>query len=142
MTICLLICTVWPNGQDLRVEEFANDNILTKMMQFIYNTDTNTNVFPSIHTFNSVGAFIIICKSHILGKLKSVKIVSAILSVLIIMSTVILKQHSIVDLIGGVVLGIVMYFVVYTIKWENIFSKKNKDIDNTSTDEDKCLSEN
>ena len=123
MSICLLICTVWPNGQDLRVEEFVNDNMLTKIMQYIYNTDTNTNVFPSIHTFNSVGAFIVICKSHILGKYKSIKIGCGILSVLIIMSTVILKQHSIVDLFGGLVLGIIMYYLVYVIDWKKVFKK-------------------
>lgn len=129
MSVCLLICTLWPNGQDLRVESFANDNFCTKIMKFIYTADTNTNVFPSIHVFNSVGAFIIICKSELLKKKTWLKICSGILSVSIILSTMFLKQHSVVDVIGGVCLGIAMYVLVYVVNWSKVFAKNVKEIE-------------
>ena len=123
MSICLFICTVWPNGQDLRMDEFTRNNICTRIISFIYTADTNTNVFPSIHVFNSVGAVILIFKNHILKKYKWVKIGSIVLSTLIILSTMFLNQHSIVDVIGGLVLGAIMYLLVYGIKWSKIRKK-------------------
>ena len=129
MSVCLLICTLWPNGQDLRVESFANDNFCTKIMKFIYTADTNTNVFPSIHVFNSVGAFVIICKSELLKKKTWLKICLGILSVSIILSTMFLKQHSVVDVIGGVCLGIAMYVLVYVVNWSKVFAKNVKEIE-------------
>lgn len=129
MSVCLLICTLWPNGQDLRVESFVNDNFCTKIMKFIYTADTNTNVFPSIHVFNSVGAFIIICKSELLKKKTWLKIGSGILSISIILSTMFLKQHSVVDVIGGIFLSVVMYVLVYVVNWSKVFSKNVKKIE-------------
>lgn len=124
MSMCLLICTIWPNGQDLRVEEFTNDNILTSLMGFIYHADTNTNVFPSIHVYNSVGAVILIYKSHVLKKYTWIKISSVILSILIILSTMFLKQHSIIDALGGLALAAIMYIPVYAVDWAKIRAKK------------------
>ena len=120
MSMCLLICTIWPNGQDLRVKEFTNDNILTGIMNFIYLEDTNTIVFPSIHVYNSVGAAILIFKSHILKKYNWVKISSVILSTLIILSTVFLNQHSIMDVFGGLLLATLMYIPVYCVDWSMV----------------------
>ncbi|MBQ2745027.1 MAG: phosphatase PAP2 family protein [Lachnospiraceae bacterium] len=125
MSICLLICTVWPNGQDLRIEEFTNDNILTSLMSMVYHADTNTNVFPSIHVYNSVAVVVMLCKSHKLKNVTWVKIAAGILSILIILSTMFLKQHSVVDAIGGIVLAVVMYIPVYGIDWTNMRAKKS-----------------
>ena len=124
MSVCLLICTLWPNGQDLRVDEFANDNILTSLMSMVYHADTNTNVFPSIHVYNSIGAVIILCKSHKLKNANVLKISAAVLSVLIILSTMFLKQHSVIDALGGIVLGAIMYVPVYAIDWASIREKR------------------
>ena len=120
MSICLLICTLWPNGQNLRVEEFTNDNIFTSLLAIVYKTDTNTNVFPSIHVYNSIGAVIILCKSHKLEKARIIKISAMILSALIILSTMFLKQHSVIDVLGGIALGGVMYIPVYSIDWAGV----------------------
>lgn len=122
MSICLLICTIWPNGQDLRVEEFTNENIFTKLMAFVYHADTNTNVFPSIHTYNSVCAVVILCKSHKLKNVKWIKIVAGVLSTLIILSTMFLKQHSIVDALGGLALAAIMYIPVYKVDWASVWA--------------------
>ena len=89
-------------------------------MGFIYSTDTNTNVFPSIHVYNSVGAAILIFKSHILKKYNWVKISAVVLSTLIIMSTVFLKQHSIVDVFGGLIWAALMYIPVYCVNWSKV----------------------
>lgn len=54
MTISLIICTIWPNGHDLRPAGFEQENIFTSMVSGLWMTDTPTNVFPSTHLHNSI----------------------------------------------------------------------------------------
>ena len=115
MTICLIIYTIWPNGQNLRpdLDTLGRDNILIDIVRLLYSNDTSTNVCPSIHVFNSIGAHIAISRNATLKKYKWISPVSFILMVLICLSTVFLKQHSAFDIITGVMLGFIMYMLVY-----------------------------
>ena len=54
MTIFLIICTVFPNGLNLRPEVFTRDNFCIELVKRIYQTDTPTNVLPSLHVYNSI----------------------------------------------------------------------------------------
>ncbi len=123
MTICLFVCTVFPNGQDLRIQNFdATKNIFTRLVAMIYSADTNTNVFPSIHSFNSVACFLMLARTETLrGRLKTVMCyLAGILSVSIVLSTMFLKQHSVLDAMAGVTLAVVGYVLVYNIDWETV----------------------
>lgn len=115
MTICLIIYTIWPNGQDLRVDlsTLGRDNIFIRIVNMIYSTDTSTNVLPSIHVFNSIGAHIAIRRNERLRSYKWVVPTSFILMVLICLSTVFLKQHSALDGFAAIALSIIMYRIVY-----------------------------
>lgn len=115
MTICLVIYYVWPNGQNLRPDltTLARENIFTRILAMLYSTDTHTNVCPSIHTFNSVGACIAIYKSKKLKSKQAIRIGSLILTVSICLSTVFLKQHSILDVFWALVLAVPMYLLAY-----------------------------
>lgn len=113
MTIFLVISTLMPNGLMLRPYVFPRDNIFTDMVRALYRTDTPTNVFPSLHVFNSIVACIAINDSADLRKHKKVCIGAYILAALIIMATVFLKQHSIIDVAGAFVMAYVLYQFVY-----------------------------
>jgi len=117
MTICLIIYTIWPNGQNLRpdLSTLGRDNIFIRILNNLYTTDTSTNVCPSIHVFNSIGAHIAIHKSPALKKYKWLQISSFILMVAICLSTMFLKQHSAVDAIAAIGLSAVMYFLIYVL---------------------------
>lgn len=118
MTIALLVCTLYPNGLELRLTDIGRDNILVDLVKFLYNADTSTNVCPSIHVFVTISAHICLVKSPHMKELKTrqiVKKLSLILTILICLSTVFLKQHSVIDLICGAILSFVLYFVVF--KW-------------------------
>lgn len=119
MTVCLIIYTVWPNGHELRVnlEELGRSNIFTVMLSKIYSLDTATNVFPSIHVFNSIGAAIAIHKNERLHKIIWLRWSTDVLTGLICLSTVFLKQHSVVDIFGAIALNIVMYVIIYVPAW-------------------------
>nr|WP_235828910.1 phosphatase PAP2 family protein [Anaerosacchariphilus polymeriproducens] len=113
MTLFLIISTIYPNGQNLRPSEFANENIFTMLIQKVYTADGPVNIFPSIHTYNSIGAHIAIARNETLKKYKGLQIGSFILMISIVCSTVFIKQHSILDLIASIVLSIVVYQIVY-----------------------------
>lgn len=113
MTLFLIISTLFPNGQALRPTTFARDNVFVDMVKNLYLTDTPTNVFPSIHVYNSIACYIAIRRSERLQQYKWVQRASFILTVLIILSTMFLKQHSIIDGIGAGVVAIIVYFFVY-----------------------------
>ena len=115
MTICLIIYTIWPNGQNLRpnLDALGRDNILIDMVRMLYATDTSTNVCPSIHVFNSVAVCISIYHSDSLREKKFVFPAAVVLAVLICMATVFLKQHSVFDGICAIVLIAALYPFVY-----------------------------
>lgn len=113
MTIFLAVSTLWPNGHHLRLETMPRDNIFTRMVAFLWKTDTATNLWPSIHVYNSLGAHFAIIRCETLENKKGIKIVSLILAVSIILSTVLIKQHSLFDVFTGIGLATIMYLPVY-----------------------------
>lgn len=113
MTIFLLVSLFLPNGLELRPYTFERDNIFTDLVKNLYSTDTATNVFPSIHVFNSICVHVALAKNAVVKKHKVIVYSSFILAVLIILSTMFLKQHSILDVTSGIILSAVLYPVFY-----------------------------
>lgn len=132
MTICLLIYTIWPNGHHLRVDidSLGRKNIFINLISDLYTIDTATNVFPSIHVFNSIGALIAIRKSASLRPKKWLQWSALILTILIVLSTVFLKQHSVLDIFGALALNIVMYVIVYVPSWEKAVNSSDQELSN------------
>lgn len=125
MTLALITYSIWPNGHDLRPDLTAlgRENIFTRIMSWLYTTDTCTNVCPSIHAYNSIGVCIAILRSRHLKEKKWVQTGSVLLTVLICMSTVFLKQHSIFDVICACLLALVMYLLVYVPAYDKLVSR-------------------
>lgn len=117
MTIFLIISTLWPNGHHLRPYDMPRDNIFTQLIAGLYRTDTSTNIWPSIHVYNSIGAHLAIAKCETMKKHKVLRTGSLILCVSIILSTVLIKQHSVFDMITAFILATVMYKLVYATAW-------------------------
>ncbi len=113
MTIFLIVSAVYPNGQQLRPEVFPRDNLFTGMIEGLYRTDTPTNLLPSIHVYNSLGIQIAVMKSEKLKKHRIIQAASGILCTLIILSTMFIKQHSVVDVASAFALAIAAYFIIY-----------------------------
>ena len=84
MTIFLLVSTLWPNGHHLR---------------------------PAV--YNSIGAHLAVTHNEKLRKNKVIYFGSLILCISIILSTVFIKQHSCFDVITGILMGAIMYVIVY-----------------------------
>ncbi|MEA4894918.1 MAG: phosphatase PAP2 family protein [Oscillospiraceae bacterium] len=110
--ICTLICSVFPNGQDLRPDGYRA-NFAAQIVRLTQAFDTNTNVFPSMHVVGAFGACFAIAKSATLRKKVWLQICNWTLCTAIILATVFLKQHSVLDIVSGVVVSVAVYFFVY-----------------------------
>lgn len=123
MTIFLIVSTLWPNGHHLRPEFMPRDNIFTDMISKLYATDTATNLWPSIHVYNSIGAHLAIAKSKHFENKKWIKRGSFVLASSIVLSTVFIKQHSIFDVLTAFIMAGIMYAVVY--RYDIILALRN-----------------
>ena len=96
----LLIYIIFPNCQELRPEVFPRDNVLTRFMAGFYQFDTNTNVCPSLHVIGS--AAVLTCAWHSRHfNTTGWRLAFTVAAVLISVSTVFLKQHSVVDILAA-----------------------------------------
>ena len=113
MTAFLIISAVFPTKLDLRPDTLPDNGIFCQLLNVIYSADTSTNVFPSIHVYNTCAIWHAVYASNngILGK-RWFKISTTVLSILIILSTMFIKQHSILDVIGGIVMFVLVYYII------------------------------
>ncbi len=124
MSLCLMICMIYPNGLTLRPDiNSLPDNIFGKLTMIIYASDTPTNVFPSIHVYNSLAIHIALAKCSYLKKYKWAKPASLILCITICASTLFLKQHCVADVAGAAVLMAILYIFIYVIDYRKVFKK-------------------
>ena len=113
MTLFLIVSTIWPNGQDLRPNLIGKEGFFQGMIAHLYRTDTPTNICPSIHVYNSLGVEFAIARSEKLKKYKLIKFSSLVLCILIVLSTMFIKQHSVFDVVTAVSLSVIMYYLIY-----------------------------
>ena len=123
MTLFLIVSAIYPNGLNLRPVTFERDNIFIRLVQFVYKNDTPTNVLPSIHVYNSLAAFMAIKRSKLARKQKGWAWGTGILTVLIILATVFLKQHSMFDGVCALALYVVTDKLCYGVNPETERSK-------------------
>lgn len=99
MTVCqvaaIVIFLLFPNKQELRPEALPRENIFASITGLIHSVDTNTNVCPSLHVCYSVAMASV---WHREAKGDLTRVIYKILAVLISISTVMIKQHSVVDI--------------------------------------------
>ncbi|MDE6313277.1 MAG: phosphatase PAP2 family protein [Lachnospiraceae bacterium] len=126
MTIFLIVSTIYPNGHHLRPVSFDDNSIFTQLVQALYRTDTSTNLFPSIHVYNSLGTHIALMRSKRLKDKKILHIFSFLLMCSICMATVFLKQHSMFDVITAFIMAAAIYPLVY--KRETVAQTERKKI--------------
>lgn len=123
MTICLIIFSIFPTSYDHRPINWEADPISSFFINSIYTADKCQNVFPSIHVYNSIGCAIAVVKHEGFKNNKTIKGVAIISAILITLSTMLIKQHSIMDALSAGVLAIIMYIFVYKIDYTSFFKR-------------------
>lgn len=109
-SIALICYAIYPSCQELRPDltQIPRENIFKDFVQGMYDFDSNENVCPSIHVLGGFGACVagLQCR-RFRGWFWQFVMWSSMIT--IILSTVFIKQHSIIDL----VLALVVCFVLY-----------------------------
>lgn len=125
MTVFLLVSTVFPNGVALRpvLSELGRDNVFLDLVSALHKADTSTNVCPSIHVYNSLAVCIAFFASPQFKGKRLFKAGVLILTVLICLSTVFLKQHSVIDVMWACLLMAVTAPVFYA---RRLFKKAHR----------------
>jgi membrane-associated phospholipid phosphatase len=111
MTAFLIVSVVYPNRLELRPYYVDTGNLCGKLVALLYQSDTSTNVLPSIHVYNTVVLCHAINTCGALRRRIGVLVSCNILGVLIILSTMFLKQHSVIDVSLGLVMGMLLQIV-------------------------------
>ena len=122
--VAMTVYILYPSIQDLRPTEFARDNFFTHLAAVIYTVDTPTGVCPSLHVAYSLGI------GSCWLKEKSAKwpwkafVVFSV--ILISISTTVVKQHSVIDVLCALPVGLLAEALVFGKYWKAKFSGKQK----------------
>lgn len=112
MVIAYILFMIFPNGQFARPIITQND-IFSRMVKFIYSVDATNNVCPSLHVANAIGVHLALVNCDKLNSRYYLKRTSLVLTVLISLSTVFVKQHSVLDVLAGIALALIVYLCIY-----------------------------
>lgn len=109
MTLFLLFSAFIPTRLFIRPYADPNGGPFMFLLSLLYGADTPTNVFPSIHVYNTWATLysILISKAELFQK-KWFRIFAILLTILITLSTMLIKQHSIVDVAGAIVMFVIV----------------------------------
>lgn len=109
-----VFCILVPNCQELRPADLEVTDIFTWAVQLTYDLDTNTNVFPSVHVLGVMAALAAVWHTPGLQK-PAWRWGVTLYGVVIIVATVFVKQHAVIDVLAGIFTGAIAYVFVYLI---------------------------
>ncbi len=112
MTLFLIISFVFPNGHNLR-PTLTGDSIFIWAVKLLYLIDTPSNILPSLHIFEAVACCMALLLNEEFRKNKRRSIGVVVLTISIILATMFLKQHSVIDVITALILNVISYQLFY-----------------------------
>ena len=131
--IAIFIYIIYPSVQIGRPSQL-DDTFLCNVIGYIYSIDTPTGVCPSLHVAYSLGLASIWRKKKKTSI--AVKILMIIITTLIAISVVFVKQHSVIDIIAAIPLCLLAEYITYNryhkaeikLLKKKLNTKPNKDI--------------
>jgi len=114
MASAYVVYLVYPNGQLLRPPvESLGTGAEFDALRWLYAHDTPTNCNPSIHVIDMMAVWIALGRDRILGRRWWFQALLAVASLAVIASTVLIKQHSVLDVAGGLLWSGLLYLLLY-----------------------------
>ncbi|QGQ93700.1 phosphatase PAP2 family protein [Paenibacillus psychroresistens] len=115
-TLCALLCYFIYTFFQTTVPRpnLVGDDVFTRLTQYVYNRDLPYNCFPSIHCFSCYLVMKAIYKSSFKNRINQTLIYG--MSSLIILSTLFVKQHAMMDALAGFLLVEMVYLVIARIE--------------------------
>ena len=93
-TLAVVIYRIYPSMQQLRPAAFPREGLFVSLVRFLYWLDTPTNILPSEHVIGSAAVIFAAWRSD---RLRRHRWTVLLMGLLISISTVFLKQHSLLD---------------------------------------------
>ena len=115
MTISLIIYGILPTGLLLR-PQIEDTNFFRHVMLIVWGVDEAVNVCPSIHCSSSSATALVLACSPFCRRYPKVSAAVILFMLLIIVSTVFVKQHSVIDVVCGV--GLTCLLFAIALLWE------------------------
>ena len=109
-TLAVAVYRLYPSMQTLRPAVFPRENVFTDAVRFLYWLDTPTNILPSEHVIGSAAVIFAAWKSE---SLRRHRLSVLLLGVVICVSTVFLKQHSLLDHLAAFPVCLLGWFVCF-----------------------------
>ena len=109
MTVIQLFYFVCPSEIHLRPAEVPGQGLTSDLVRLLYLTDNNKNVFPSIHVTDAV--LMSLLERELFGRSGKTYLLYGY-NLVVILSTMLLKQHSTWDVLAGIVCGISAYLIM------------------------------
>lgn len=121
MLLPMIFCTIVPNGIEYSMRPdftaLGRDNWAIELVKSIYDADSPPrNVMPSMHVSVSWALMFSVLKSEGLKGKWIIKIPACILSILVTLSTVFIKQHSVLDVFGGIGTALAVFAILLVIE--------------------------
>ena len=91
-----------------------HQNLAAWLVEYTYSIDTNTNVFPSVHILGCMAAVAAVWHTPGLRK-PAWRWGVTLYAALIMVSTMFVKQHAVIDVLAGLLTGAIAYVFVYVI---------------------------
>lgn len=105
--ICIILFLIYPTTVDRQLI-FDDNSILDSIVKFIYKNDTPAlNCFPSLHALNSMLWILYIGINKNVNKI--IRFIIVFISVGVILSTLFIKQHALVDILGSFLVTLLTY---------------------------------
>ena len=110
MTIALSCYVLLPTGLALRPYRVYGSDIFARLVRMLYAVDSSKNVCPSIHVLNTVTLMIGYRRSRCFDEpgRRWMRPAANVLGMAIILSTMLLKQHSCIDVALGALLALAL----------------------------------
>lgn len=103
--------------------EILGDDIFSQLTKLIYTIDNPFNAFPSIHVLTSYIVFLGCQETK--GRYRKISLIIQGVVILVILATLFLKQHTLLDVLGGLILGGSLF---KTVNWfESTFYNKTQE---------------
>ncbi len=108
--LCVAMFVLYPTCIDFRPAA-EGAGVFRALCRLIYAHDAPVNVFPSLHCYEALVLHLVTFRAPPLRAHKALRLASFALVVLICLSTLLVKQHSVADLVAGCTLAVVMYLL-------------------------------
>lgn len=114
MIVFLLVSTFLPNRLDLRPSVMPRDNIFIRMVASLWAIDPAENVWPSIHVYDTIALATAMIASHASWMKKArMRLLIIVWAALIILSTLFIRQHSLIDHLTAYIMFGIMALLIY-----------------------------